>query len=216
RQLLSVTAIPRNPGDRGGIALRGRAQAARLADGRQRIVVDLAAGERRHLVVQEPHEKPRHAGLGLAALAEEDDVLAAQHRVLDLRHHALLVPDDTREERLSALEPGDQVVPHLLLDRPGRVSVLTELRDGESFAHDANVGLRADGVNSARRQRLVDGARPGQYAAHMLTTPRVRFDDLLSTRGRIGRGGPAAPTRPVVNALYEFGGGFPDPASFPY
>jgi 2-aminoadipate transaminase len=49
----------------------------------------------------------------------------------------------------------------------------------------------------------------------MTTTP-VRFDDLLSTRGRIGRGGPAAPTRPVVNALYEFGGGFPDPASFPY
>ena len=50
----------------------------------------------------------------------------------------------------------------------------------------------------------------------MATTPSVRFDDLLSTRGGIGRGGPAAPTRPVVNALYEFGGGFPDPASFPY
>ena len=50
----------------------------------------------------------------------------------------------------------------------------------------------------------------------MTTTPTVRFDDLLSTRGRIGRGGPAAPTRPVMNALYEFGGGFPDPASFPY
>jgi 2-aminoadipate transaminase len=50
----------------------------------------------------------------------------------------------------------------------------------------------------------------------MTTTPPVRFDDLLSTRGRIGRGGPAAPTRPVVNARYEFGGGYPDPASFPY
>ena len=50
----------------------------------------------------------------------------------------------------------------------------------------------------------------------MSNTPISRFDDLLSTRARIGRGGPAAPTRPVVNALYEFGGGFPDPASFPY
>ncbi len=50
----------------------------------------------------------------------------------------------------------------------------------------------------------------------MATTPIARFEDLLSTRGRIGRGGPAAPTRPVENALYEFGGGFPDPASFPY
>ena len=50
----------------------------------------------------------------------------------------------------------------------------------------------------------------------MATIPIARFDDLLSTRGRIGRGGPTAPTRPVENALYEFGGGFPDPASFPY
>jgi 2-aminoadipate transaminase len=50
----------------------------------------------------------------------------------------------------------------------------------------------------------------------MANTPIARFDDLLSSRGRIGRGGPAAPTRPVQNALYDFGGGFPDPASFPY
>jgi 2-aminoadipate transaminase len=51
----------------------------------------------------------------------------------------------------------------------------------------------------------------------MTTTPtNASFDDLLSVRGRIGRGGPAAPTRPVLNALYDFGGGFPDPASFPY
>jgi len=52
--------------------------------------------------------------------------------------------------------------------------------------------------------------------AFMATKPIADFDDLLSTRARIGRGGPAAPTRPVQNALYEFGGGFPDPASFPY
>ena len=50
----------------------------------------------------------------------------------------------------------------------------------------------------------------------MTTSSSVSFEDLLSTRGRIGRGGPAAPTRPVQNALYDFGGGFPDPASFPY
>ncbi|HYB42524.1 MAG TPA: PLP-dependent aminotransferase family protein [Candidatus Methylomirabilis sp.] len=50
----------------------------------------------------------------------------------------------------------------------------------------------------------------------MTNTPRAFFEDLLSIRGRIGRGGPAAPTRPVLDALYEFGGGFPDPASFPY
>ena len=47
----------------------------------------------------------------------------------------------------------------------------------------------------------------------MTTAPRS-FVDLLSTRARIGWGAPPA-ARPVVNALYEFGGGLPDPASFP-
>jgi 2-aminoadipate transaminase len=49
----------------------------------------------------------------------------------------------------------------------------------------------------------------------MTTTP-VRFDHLLSTRARIGWGRPVGTQRPVTEALYEFGGGFPDPASFPY
>jgi 2-aminoadipate transaminase len=57
---------------------------------------------------------------------------------------------------------------------------------------------------------------PNRILPFMTTSSSVGFDDLLSTRGRIGRGGPAAPTRPVPNALYDFGGGFPDPASFPY
>jgi 2-aminoadipate transaminase len=48
----------------------------------------------------------------------------------------------------------------------------------------------------------------------MTTAPRA-FVELLSSRARIGWGTPPA-ARPVVNALYEFGGGFPDPASFPY
>jgi 2-aminoadipate transaminase len=42
------------------------------------------------------------------------------------------------------------------------------------------------------------------------------FVNLLSTRGRIGWGGPVATQRPPMNPDYEFGGGFPDPVSFPY
>ena len=42
------------------------------------------------------------------------------------------------------------------------------------------------------------------------------FVDLLSSRGRIGWGGPVATQRPPMNPTYEFGGGFPDPVSFPY
>jgi 2-aminoadipate transaminase len=48
----------------------------------------------------------------------------------------------------------------------------------------------------------------------MTTTPDS-FVELLSTRARIGWGGPPA-ARPTANPLFEFGGGYPDPASFPY
>lgn len=52
----------------------------------------------------------------------------------------------------------------------------------------------------------------------MATVPTARWDDLLSTRARIGWTGPgqAATRRVLTDSLYEFGGGLPDPASFPY
>ena len=50
----------------------------------------------------------------------------------------------------------------------------------------------------------------------MTTTPSARFDELLSTRARIGWGAPPPPSRPVHDAKYDFGGGYPDPESFPY
>ena len=50
-----------------------------------------------------------------------------------------------------------------------------------------------------------------------MTTPtNPRLDDLLSTRARIGWGASSPPARPVAEALFEFGGGHPDPSSFPY
>ena len=42
------------------------------------------------------------------------------------------------------------------------------------------------------------------------------FESLLSRRARIGWGVAIATPRPSMSALYEFGGGYPDPASFPY
>ena len=53
----------------------------------------------------------------------------------------------------------------------------------------------------------------------MTTTSGTRFEQLLSTRAALGRpgtraGGPPAPSG--QGPIYEFGGGRPDPASFPY
>src|SRR5882724_7928666 len=49
-----------------------------------------------------------------------------------------------------------------------------------------------------------------------MTTPTARFEHLLSSRARIGWGAPVATARPIASPRYEFGGGYPDPASFPY
>jgi 2-aminoadipate transaminase len=50
----------------------------------------------------------------------------------------------------------------------------------------------------------------------MSTPANDPFESLLSRRARIGWGVAVATPRPSMSALYEFGGGYPDPASFPY
>ena len=53
----------------------------------------------------------------------------------------------------------------------------------------------------------------------MATVPSTRWDDLLSSRAQIGWAGPATARRRnagLTQSLYEFGGGLPDPASFPH
>ena len=50
-----------------------------------------------------------------------------------------------------------------------------------------------------------------------MTTPGAeQFESLLANRARIGFGVPVHTPRPSMSALYEFGGGYPDPESFPY
>src|SRR5437762_839998 len=50
----------------------------------------------------------------------------------------------------------------------------------------------------------------------MTTSGTERFESLLANRARIGCGVPVHTLRPSMSALYEFGGGYPDPESFPY
>jgi 2-aminoadipate transaminase len=51
----------------------------------------------------------------------------------------------------------------------------------------------------------------------MATVPTTSWEDLLSSRARIGWTGQVRRSSAVLDgALYEFGGGLPDPASFPF
>ena len=49
-----------------------------------------------------------------------------------------------------------------------------------------------------------------------MTAPRAPFESRLAMRARIGWGMSVATPRLSMQALYEFGAGYPDPGSFPY
>ena len=76
---------------------------------RVRVVVDLAAGDDRHPLVEQAGERADDAGLGLAALAEEDHVVPGEQRVLELRHDRVLVAEDAVEQRLTGRDARDGV-----------------------------------------------------------------------------------------------------------
>ncbi len=115
RQLLAVALVRREPGDLEAIALLGKTVAAALADGPERVVVDLAAGDDRHRVVQQVHQGADEPGLGLPSLAQEDDVLSGEEGVLQLGDHRLLIAHDAGEERPAPPDLLDEVAAHLLL-----------------------------------------------------------------------------------------------------
>ena len=94
------------------------------------MVVDLRAGDDRHGVVEQVDQLAEHPRLGLAAQAEEEHVVLGEDRVPDLGDDRLFVAEDVGEERLARLELGDQVAPHLILDRLDPVTARPQLAQG--------------------------------------------------------------------------------------
>ena len=89
-------------------------------DGRERVVVQLAAGDDWDGVVEQADQRPREPGLGLAALAQEDDVLAGEDGVLDRRDDRVVVADDAREDRLLRGQPASRLARSSSLTGRGR------------------------------------------------------------------------------------------------
>src|SRR5207342_2714109 len=86
-----------------------------------------------------------HAGLGLAPLAQEDDVVPGEEGVLELWHDGLLVTDETAEERLAGGDLGHGVAADLVLDRDGLPAGGPELAQG---GHRRRRGAGGDGHGS--------------------------------------------------------------------
>ena len=91
-----------------------------LVIGRDRVVVDLDAGEDGHPLVEQLGQQPEDARLGLAAQAEEEQVVLREDGVDDLRDDRVAVADDAGEQLFAGLELADDVAAQLVLDRHGR------------------------------------------------------------------------------------------------
>ena len=129
-ELFVIAVVAADPVDRRRVALGGDQVAGILGDGCERIVVDLGAGDDRDGVVEQVDELAEHPRLGLAAQAEEEHVVLGEDRVADLRDHRLFVAEDAGKQRLARLELGDQVAPHLVLDRLDPIPARLQLAQG--------------------------------------------------------------------------------------
>ncbi len=133
RQLLTVARVARNPMDWRVVALLGHAgwQALQMgSNGSSLISQPTMAGI---FLVEQVHQAARDACLGLAALAEQDDILPGEDGVLNLRDDGLLIADDAGEYLFASAHLPHQVLAHLVLDGKHAVATIAELPDGGCF-----------------------------------------------------------------------------------
>ena len=188
-QLLGVSTIARQPVDRGRVAFGVHDRLSGRAGRSERVVVELPAAHDRQPIVEEADEEARHPRLGLAALAEEHEILAGEDRVLDGRHDGLLVPDDARQDVAPDREAGDQVGAQLLLDGPRPPIGGTELTQGRGAGRgghrkpqcDAAVDGPDDGVTGWESDKERCPTRAVRTAAGSVTlVPGESLEEGLS------------------------------------
>jgi hypothetical protein len=122
-QLLHVARLARQPADRQVVAFGLHPRQAVGRQRRHRVVVDLAARNHRQPLVKQRGERAQDARLRLAAKAEQDEVMARQHGVDQLRHDRVVVADDAGKERLFPAQPLREVLANFVADRtPADVS----------------------------------------------------------------------------------------------
>src|SRR5207249_11964313 len=98
------------------VAFFGDQLMAATADGRVRIVVNLAAGDEGQLGIEQRSERAQNAALGLAAQPQQDEIMARENGVGELRHHGIFVADDAGEYLFAGIlsQAGDEILPHLV------------------------------------------------------------------------------------------------------
>ncbi len=119
-ELFNVAILGGHPGDGGVVAAFGDEIAGELGKRGVGVVAELGAGDVGHCGIEQGGEGAEDARFGLAAEAEQDEVVAGKHGVDDLGDDGVVVADDAGKEALVGLRRGaqasDEVVAQFIFD----------------------------------------------------------------------------------------------------
>ncbi len=152
REFLHVALVRPEPRDRQIVARLARARPACRAQRRDRVVVNLAAGDDGQRLVEQGRQGAEEARFGLAAQAEQDEVVPREHRVDHLGYDRVVVADDAGKEGLTGAELANQVVADFRLDRAPRdaagLDVFPKRAEGRRFeGHGIDITRGANGAD---------------------------------------------------------------------
>src|SRR5206468_5746131 len=141
-ELFDIAFLTREPGDRQPIVFGGHARAAGRAERSQRIVVNLAPGHDRNLLVEQVDQTSQDAALRLAAETEQDEIVPRKDGVDELRYDRFVVSDDAGEQPLAGLKLSNEVVSDLFLDRAhAGTRVLPQVAEGLNWGRHESILL---------------------------------------------------------------------------
>ena len=126
RQLLPKTVVSMEPRDGGLVAQILYPIVPDFGHGREGIVVHLGPFDDGNVLVQEIRHRSDQPRLGLAALPQEDQVVAREDRVLQLRDDRLFIANDPGEQLLPFPDFPDEILPQLVFDRDDLVARFLE------------------------------------------------------------------------------------------
>jgi len=132
-ELFDIAVGAGDVGDGGRVAAFGDEFAAALAYRVVGVVADFTAGDVGETLVEQAGEGAEDAAFGLAAKAEEDEVLLGEDGVDDLRDYGVFIADDAGENGLAGLQEGDEVAAHLVFHGAGSKQGFPEDVTGAQF-----------------------------------------------------------------------------------
>ena len=98
-------------------------------------VVDLAALDDRNLRVEQSDKRANQPRLCLTPLAQQNNVLAGDNSVFDLRQNRILIADDPREKFLAGTDARHEVLAKLILHVQDGVLALPQFSNRPRLGH---------------------------------------------------------------------------------